>query len=89
VITAGNKYPPKPDPSVYSIAMERLGVDPQETIAFEDSVNGVRAAKQAGIFCVAVPNSVTVNMDFSESNLQLVSLLSISLQDLIKFVESP
>ncbi len=88
VITAGNKYPPKPDPTVYSIALESLGVYPRETMAFEDSLNGVSAAKQAGIYCVAVPNFVTANMDFSESNLRLVSLLSISLQDLIRIVES-
>jgi putative hydrolase of the HAD superfamily len=68
--------------------MERLGVDSQETIAFEDSLNGVRAAKRADIYCVAVPNAVTANMDFSESNLQLGSLLSLSPQELIKIVEA-
>ncbi len=88
VVTAGNIYPPKPDPTVYSIAMERLGVDSQETIAFEDSLNGVRAAKRADIYCVAVPNAVTANMDFSEANLQVGSLLSLSPQELIKIVEA-
>ncbi len=88
IVTAGSDLPPKPDPTVYSIALEKLGITPSEAIAFEDSVNGVSAARQAGIFCVAVPNSVTVNMDFFESDIQIPSLLTVGLMDLVKIAES-
>ncbi len=45
----------KPDPAVYLTAAARMGVLPEDCIAFEDSVPGVRAAKAAGMFTVAVP----------------------------------
>lgn len=45
----------KPDPAVYLTACKALGVKPENCLAFEDSINGVRAAKAAGMYCVAVP----------------------------------
>jgi beta-phosphoglucomutase-like phosphatase (HAD superfamily) len=46
----------KPDPSLYLLAAERLGVAPAECIAFEDSENGARAAQAAGVRVVIVPD---------------------------------
>jgi HAD superfamily hydrolase (TIGR01509 family) len=45
----------KPDPAVYLSAARRLEVPPERCLAVEDSINGVRAAKAAGMLCVAVP----------------------------------
>lgn len=45
----------KPAPEIYQLAAERLGVDPRACVAIEDSRNGVRAAKAAGMACIAVP----------------------------------
>lgn len=45
----------KPDPAVYLSAARRLHVAPERCLAVEDSINGVRAAKAAGMICVAVP----------------------------------
>jgi HAD superfamily hydrolase (TIGR01509 family) len=45
----------KPAPEIYQLAAERLGVDPGACVAIEDSRNGVRAAKAAGMVCIAVP----------------------------------
>ena len=45
----------KPHPAIYFFAARRLKVRPKECVVFEDSVNGIRAAKAAGMFCVAVP----------------------------------
>lgn len=45
----------KPHPAIYLFAARRLRVRPTECLVFEDSVNGVKAAKAAGMFCVAVP----------------------------------
>jgi HAD superfamily hydrolase (TIGR01509 family) len=46
----------KPDPALYLLAARRLGVAPQDCIAFEDSENGARAAQAAGIRVVIVPD---------------------------------
>jgi sugar-phosphatase len=45
----------KPHPEIYILCAERLGVEPWECIVFEDSVNGVVAAKAARMYTVAVP----------------------------------
>ena len=45
----------KPHPAVYLAAAEALGADPVHCLAFEDSINGVIAAKAARLRCVAVP----------------------------------
>ncbi|WP_239615966.1 HAD family hydrolase [Cohnella mopanensis] len=73
----------KPDPALYRLAVEDLGVQPHEAFAIEDSVNGLRAAKAAGLFGVAIPNKVTARMDFSEADLTLKSLEHCSLKEII------
>ena len=44
----------KPDPSIYSLACKRLNVAPQSALAIEDAVSGIKAAKGAGVTCIAV-----------------------------------
>ena len=46
----------KPDPALYLLAASRLGVDPAQCIAFEDSENGAKAALAAGLRVVIVPD---------------------------------
>ena len=46
----------KPAPDVYLEAAHRLGVAPERSAAIEDSENGIRAAKAAGMRVVAIPN---------------------------------
>lgn len=65
---AGDDVPAKPDPGVYRRAVARLGVEPGQTAAFEDSPNGVKAAKAAGLWCVAVPNRMTERLDLSAAD---------------------
>jgi beta-phosphoglucomutase len=50
---------PKPDPEIYLLAAERLGVSPSECLALEDSANGVRAAIAAGTNVVALATPFT------------------------------
>ncbi|MBD9404833.1 HAD family phosphatase [Acidovorax sp. ACV02] len=53
----GNEVPRgKPDPALYLLAAARLGVDPIQCLAFEDSENGARAAQAAGVAVVIVPD---------------------------------
>ena len=73
----------KPDPELYHAAVERLGARSEEAIAFEDSTNGIKAAKAAGLFCVAVPNAMTADLDLGEADLTISSLESVTLADVI------
>lgn len=73
----------KPDPAVYQVTLAALDVQAQETLALEDSLNGVKAAKQAGLFCVAVPNPMTRHFDFTLADHRLRSLADESLAQLI------
>lgn len=54
----------KPDPALYLLAAERLGVRPSECLAVEDSLNGATAAVAAGMRVVVVPNEVTRTQPF-------------------------
>jgi HAD superfamily hydrolase (TIGR01509 family) len=64
----------KPHPDLFLASLECLGVGPSEAVVFEDSPNGILAARAAGILAVAVPNPVTVQLDLSAADLELPSL---------------
>ncbi|HXA43386.1 MAG TPA: HAD-IA family hydrolase [Candidatus Solibacter sp.] len=64
----------KPYPDLYLAALECLGVAASEAVVFEDSPNGIAAARAAGIFVVAVPNAITGTLDLTSANFQVESL---------------
>jgi len=76
----------KPDPELYRLAAYRLGTRPENALAIEDSANGVTAAKSAGMFCLAVPNSVTRALAFDHADLCLNSLSDMTLESLLTAV---
>lgn len=49
----------KPDPEIYLIACNSLGLKPEECVAVEDSPNGVKSAVRAGIRTVMIPDTIT------------------------------
>lgn len=53
-VVGGRALPPKPAPDIYLAALDALGASPAETLAFEDSEKGIRAAGAAGIPVVLV-----------------------------------
>lgn len=61
----------------------RVHVEPSQAIAFEDSPNGVRAAKEAGIRCAAVPNRITQEGSFEGAEVVLGSLAERGLNELL------
>jgi HAD superfamily hydrolase (TIGR01509 family) len=73
----------KPAPDLYLSAVSALGVGPKEAVAFEDSANGIAAAKDAGLLCVAVPNALTAGMDLSRADLRLASLAETPLESVL------
>jgi putative hydrolase of the HAD superfamily len=76
-------FPPKPAPDLYLRACDALGVAPAATLAIEDSHKGVVAAKAAGLHCLAVPNRLTAQSDFSAADLVADSLAALSLDDVL------
>jgi putative hydrolase of the HAD superfamily len=84
IFTREDVHAPKPDPALFSLTVETFGIAPQETIAFEDSYNGVRAAKDAGLITVAVPNPITKFFDLSRADLIMDSLADLPLAELMK-----
>jgi HAD superfamily hydrolase (TIGR01509 family) len=64
----------KPDPEIYNLAIQRLGIIPGECFVVEDSRNGFLAAKAAGIPCIITTNEYTVNEDFTGAELVVPEL---------------
>lgn len=64
----------KPHPDIYLHTAERLGVNPAECVAIEDSINGVRSALAAGMFCIAIPDKRLSREPFESAHLILESM---------------
>ncbi len=73
----------KPDPELYLSVLKGLDVKAGEVIALEDSPLGVQAARRAGIWCLAVPNMLTRQLDLGDADLVLASLEDLSLEQLL------
>jgi HAD superfamily hydrolase (TIGR01509 family) len=84
VAANGDEERAKPRPTLYLEALDRLGLGAEEAVAFEDSPNGVRAAKAAGLFCVAVPNGVTATLALDEADLVVPSLAELPFASLVE-----
>jgi HAD superfamily hydrolase (TIGR01509 family) len=84
--TSDNVTNTKPDPELFLSACEAMAVQPYEAVVFEDSPNGVLAARRAGIFVVAVPNTLTARMVMEEPGMLVQSLAELSLPDLLSQV---
>ena len=74
----------KPEPDLYIAVLNCLGVTAAEAIAIEDSPNGVAAAKRAGMRCVAIPNSITEQLDLSQADLVLGSLADVTVREIVE-----
>lgn len=77
----------KPDPELYHAVLNALCVRADETIALEDSPNGILAARRAGIFCVVVPNSLTQHLSLDQADLRLASLADLPLEELLREIQ--
>ena len=74
ICTREDVHAVKPDPALYIGALDRLGVTARQAVAFEDSPNGILAAKRAGIFCIVVPNALTEQLPLELADRRLSSL---------------
>ena len=78
----------KPAPDLFLLAATRLEVAPERCLVFEDSPNGIRAARAAGMRCVAVPNPVTRTLPMEGADLVLSSLASRSLSEILAALDA-
>ena len=72
----------KPDPICYQMAAERLGVSPESSLVFEDSTAGVKSAKSAGMYCVALSLVGGRQQDLEVADLILNDLADLDLNAL-------
>lgn len=81
VVTGEDVRRRKPDPEVYTLTIQKLGIAPSEGIVVEDTAVGIAAGKAAGLRCIAFPNVYTKNNDFSAAG----GIIN-SLEDLLELV---
>lgn len=73
----------KPHPEPYLLAAEKLGVDPRECLAIEDSPTGARSALAAGCWVWGVPNVVSIPDDLGPRLRVLPTLSGLRFDDLV------
>lgn len=78
----------KPDPELFLTSINDLGVSPDQAVVFEDSVNGIIAAKKAGLQCVWVPNILTNRLSTDLADIRLKSLEDIPLFELLQILDN-
>ncbi|MBW8010762.1 MAG: HAD family hydrolase [Chloroflexi bacterium] len=89
ICTADDVEKTKPDPELFLSVLAELDTSADQAVVFEDSPNGVLAAKRAGIYCVCVPNQLTSQLPMDTADLTLNSLEDLSLEALLEKVEKP
>ena len=74
-VGAGDIVPKKkPDPGIYNYVLNQLNLKPEEAVAFEDSLNGIKSSRAASLKTVITVNDYTKNDDFSGAAIVLSDL---------------
>ncbi|MHB1316018.1 MAG: HAD family hydrolase [Christensenellales bacterium] len=76
---------PKPAPDIFLKAAKALSADPAQCIVIEDSSNGIKAAKAAGMYCIALKNPNSGNQDLSCADIILDSFAGLTYARLVAF----
>lgn len=80
ILTSSDVTNNKPDPEIYLLTAERLGVSPERCLVFEDSQAGVLSAKRAGMRVIALPHDFTLHQDLSAADLVICDLRNLRLR---------
>ena len=81
IVTAEDVERRKPDPAIFLMAASRLGVSPSQCTVVEDAVNGIAAAKAAGMRCVGVATTFPAKL-LDQADLVRPDVSSVTLEDL-------
>lgn len=71
VVSADDAARAKPAPDVFLLAAQKIGVSPDRCLVVEDASNGIRAAKAAGMSCIAYKNPNSGEQNLSEADYQV------------------
>ena len=72
VVTADEVPKPKPDPGIFLVSATKLNVVPRDCVTVEDSVFGVKAAREAGMKCIAIPSGAYTKDELKNENPDLL-----------------
>jgi beta-phosphoglucomutase len=78
----------KPSPQCFLLGAEKLGIAAQNCVVMEDAIVGVRAAKRAGMYCIAVSNTCP-RQDIAEADIVADSLAEIDVKTIEELFSSP
>lgn len=74
----------KPEPDVFLIAAKLLEVPPENCLVFEDSKNGIKAAKAAGMFCIAYSGGNSGHQDQSQADRRIAHFNELEIDHFLK-----
>lgn len=79
----------KPDPQVFQLAAERLGVSPANCVVVEDAPAGIIAAKAAGMKCIGVASTGRTLSELKDADLVVQSLRALEVERIRELVATP
>jgi beta-phosphoglucomutase len=82
VVTGEDVRAKKPAPDIFLAAAAKLGLSPSECVVIEDAVNGVEAAKAAGMRCVAVAQTFAADR-LQKADLVRAGISAVTVADLV------
>ncbi len=83
-ILSGAELPAsKPNPAIYLLTAEKLGVAPESCVVIEDATAGIAAAKDAGAYCIAYDNPNSGPQNLSRADKVVESIADISINDIL------
>ena len=88
MVSADEVVNPKPDPEVFLMSARKMGVDSIECVVVEDSVYGVKAAKEANMKCIAVSSGVYSEKELQEEHPDMVINSLIEKEKILGFIFS-
>lgn len=74
----------KPDPEIFLKAASMLEKEPENCVVIEDSINGIRAGKTAGMKCIGFANPEAMELDLSQADLVVSDFNTLTIEQLIK-----
>ena len=88
VLGAEDYSPGKPSPAGFLLGAQRLGIEPARCLVFEDSTAGVKAAKAAGMWCVALARECAHPQDLSSADWTLSDLAEFSVEAFCRHIHT-
>ncbi|TDU87639.1 HAD superfamily hydrolase (TIGR01509 family) [Kribbella voronezhensis] len=88
VVTGDQVSRHKPDPEIYQLALQRLGLKGEQAVAVEDTAHGTAAAASAGMWTVAIPNPFVAAEAVGHADLVLGSAADLPLSEVLLTVSS-